>query len=334
MPPGASAPRRPWPEPSRRTGPLLSAEVSAFRASCAGLVITHAGRLTSPGDHTRCRCASRHTPSAVVWAGVRRLLCIVLLTSGCSCDEDADIRADGFVRCHLVEAPEAREWTYRDLRLRIEGRALSIEGLPETYRIAAAAGPASADAPEAQILVLVGDADPTLPDTEGLTLLLAGGADDWAEWRQRFAGIEGDTRLGIIDVTALRTIRAGPVELVFVPGAPNGRYARTDGCCGVDDAEPWELGAAEPGVHRVLVSWAAPEAAGLLGLPAGSEVISEVRDQVGAESVIFAWPRLDPRALRPARGAWVSRSDGSREPPGWDLYEASADGLRSVMDSP
>ena len=254
---------------------------------------------------------------------------MALLAAGCTCGAGEDLRADGYLRCHLAEAPPEREWRHGELTLRVAERTLTIEGLPEPFELALAAGPSSASWPDADVRVLLGDLRGPSPRGEGVTLLLAGGTDEPRAWREAL-GVSGDDT-GVIDITPLRSVRAGPVELVPVAGAPRGRYGLGDGFCGVgeEDVEAWDLPPAEPGVRRVLIAWAAPEAAGLMGLPAGSGVVSAIAARVGAAEAFFAWPRLDPRSVRPAAGAHVTRGDGSREPAGWDLLEVSANGLHA-----
>lgn len=258
----------------------------------------------------------------------RALLCGALLLSACWCEEDAAVTAEGFIRCHLADPPDEREWVHGDLSVRIEGRTLTVEGLPETFRIAVATGPASEVAPEAELIVYLGDLVEAPAPAAGLTLLVAGGTDEWDAWTGR------PTSDGVVDATVLRLVRVGPIELVPVPGAPSGRYARTAGSCGVDDASPWDLDAPAPGVHRILLTWAAPRASGLLGIEAGSALVATIEARVRAEEVIFAWPRLDPRSVRPASGLWVTRADGSREAPGWTLWEAGEGGITRLSHSP
>ncbi len=184
-------------------------------------------------------------------------------------------------------------------------------------------------------MVLLGDLGAgQIPQTDALVLLLAGGTDRWEAWSEGLARIGGD-RAGVVDATPLRRIVAGPLELVPVAGAPP-RYARTDACCGIaaDDVDSWQLEPTPEGVHRVLVSWAAPASRGILGVRVEVGPVAAIRSQTGATSALYAWPRLDPESSRPVSGPWVTRAGGSREPPGWSLYVVTEEGLTRRPDSP
>ena len=270
------------------------------------------------------------------------LLLAVCTAPGCSCEQDAsDLAADGYVRCHLADPPEG-EHRHGALTLRFEERTLTVTGLPDTLTLAVATGPLEgATPPTADVLLLLGDlVGEPLPESDSLLILLAGANDDWQAWideraqqREASGRAEGDTFAErMVDATPLRRIILGPIELVPVAGGP-ARYAVTDGACGfgADDAELWSLPAVEDSTPRVLLSWAAGSATGLLGAPAGDPTVAAIAEAAGAGSGVFAWPRVDPRAARPAGGGfWVTRASGAREPPGWALYRASDDGLRRL----
>ena len=254
--------------------------------------------------------------------------------SGCSCDEDSELVAEGYVRCHLAPPPEG-DRRHGALRLHFEERTLTIGGLPEAPRLAVGAGPiGDARVPEGvSLAILIGDlAGEPIPETEALVILLAGGADPWDAWSEGRTVHERD---GIVDATPLRRIIAGSLELIPVPGAPP-RYVRTVGCCGLAraDADAWRLEAAGAGVHRVLLSWAAPTSQGLLGVEIETPAVAAIEREVGAEDALYAWPRLDPGAARPLGGPWVTRANGSREPPGWTVYDVGEGGLTRRPDSP
>jgi len=265
----------------------------------------------------------------VRWLASVMLLCV---WSGCSCDENAEIVADGYVRCHLAPPPEG-ERHHGSLTLRFVERELTIEGLPERPRLAVGSGPLGDVAPpDADLLIVLGDlANEAVPETDALVILLAGGTDDWQNWSE---GI-GAEREGVVDATPLRRITAGSLELIPVPGGPP-RYVGGDGCCGLTeaDAEHWQNEPAAAGTHRVLLSWAAPAAVGLLGLPVESPPVLAIQAEAAAPQTLFAWPRLDPRSVLPVSGPWVTRANGSREPPGWTVYEVGEEGLTRRSDSP
>lgn len=257
-------------------------------------------------------------------ARVRWLVCVALL-AGCSCEEDReDLAADGRVRCHLAAPPEGERRVGHRV-LRFDARTLTIEGVGETVRVAVAAGPLGPELPDADVVIVLGDLDGPIPETPAIVLAIAG-ADAWERWSEHVR-VDTDTRPGVIDATRLRLVRAGPLELVPVGGAP-ARYAPTEGSCGLaaGDADEWHLAPPPAGVTRVLAGWAAPEAAGLLGLPAGAPVVADIRARAHAGPAVFAWPREDRRSVRPAAGPWIVRADGSREAPGWTRFEASARG--------
>ncbi len=257
-------------------------------------------------------------------ARVRWFVCVALL-AGCSCEEDReDLAGDGRVLCHRATPPEG-ERRVGDRVLRFEDRTLSIEGVGATVRVAVAAGPLGPELPDADVVIVLGGLDRPIPDTHTVVLAIAG-SDEWERWSEHVR-VDIDTSPGVIDATRLRLVRAGPLELVPVAGAP-ARYAPTDGSCGLDeaDADAWDLEPPPAGVTRVLAGWAAPEAAGLLGLPAGAPVVEAIRARAHAGPAVFAWPREDPRAVRPAAGPWIVRADGSRDAPGWTRFEVSARG--------
>ncbi len=259
---------------------------------------------------------------------IPRWLVAALLVAGCSCEDEAEsLAAEGFVRCHMASPPEG-DRRLGDRTLRFEDRTLTIDGLPDTVRVAVAAGPLGGEPPAADLYVVLGGLarPPELPRGDAPVLAIAGGADVWERWREA-VGDQGDTRNRIIDATSLRLVRAGPVELVPVAGAPP-RYAATDRACGraAADADAWALDDPRSGVTRVLVSWAAAEATGLLGAPAGDPSVDAIRASARASAGVHAWPREDAAAIRPASGPWIVRADGSREAPGWTVFEAGPAG--------
>lgn len=295
---------------------------------------------------------------------MRRLLAIdaalawALLLPGCcsSCGCGAAAPQAGgptpYARCALADAPEARESRVGDLTLRVEGRDLTIAGLPETVPVAIARGPApfrdpvgsaaaEIEASGARLLLVLG----SLGDDEASaaanvasvaqlpipTLILAGGRDDPAHLRAAIDALDASARDRVVDVSALRRVRLGP-RLVLVPaaGAPEGRYARAEAACGIGE-EDVEAIAAELGEAgdegRILLAWAAPAgspaALGIEGGDAGSVTVAALAAAVGARGALVAWPESQAGrvlgegtariAVAPAlSGPALVRADGTR----------------------
>lgn len=259
---------------------------------------------------------------------------LALLTlASCDCGGAAETRVDGptpYVRYHLEEPSGAAERRVGGLTLRRTERTLTIEGLPSPFRLAVAAGPAGR-APEADLIALIGGA-PSL-EADAPVLWLDGPAP-----RQRIEDDDG----GIIDATPLRLIRAGPLELVPVPGTPEGRYGEGEPCgLGDDDVGEWELEA--PSGPRLVLSWAGPaghpETRGLLGVDAGSELVARIMSETSATGAIFAWPSASRAwgatdssadlvaAVGRAEGPPTVRADGARTGAGWTLFEVAEGGV-------
>ncbi len=262
---------------------------------------------------------------------------LVLGASGCGACSDYGATAGGphpYVRCTAVDAPDEREGRLGSVRFRVEDRALTLEGLGPTLRIAALRGPGRVGAPlapaleelrrESTDLVLVlGGLGATEETVAGVlravagtgipAIVLPGGEDDAEAVEDGFDAVEDEESL--FDGRRLRTVKVGRDELVLVPGAPEGRYAADQGACGIaaDDLEEIadDLGEPDEGVRRWLVSWAAPAGRGPAavgrgfgGVDAGDRRIAELAKAVGASGGVFAFP--ETRALLPAL------ADGSR----------------------
>lgn len=281
-----------------------------------------------------------YAPGVWRWGAIG--LC--LLAAGCTCGGDGAERVEGptpYRRCHLAEPRGAEERTIGPLTLRREERALTVEGLPDGYRVAVGAGPAEEPPPEADLVFLIGGDPPELPD--GPPVFVVAGPDH--------GRIEDEPEGRIIDATVLRVIRAGPVEWVPVAGAPEGRYAASEDPCGLgpDDVEEWGLDDPPEGKLRALVSWAGPSddpaTRGLLGEDAGSALIQRIMEETDAGSALFAWPRTslgrgptgEPgslvTAIAPISGPWVVRADGARVRPGWTVVDVSPSGLSRRGDA-
>lgn len=292
-------------------------------------------------------------------------LLFVCLAGCSSCGEAAELSVSGahpYTRCHLAEPPEEGTYALGDLTLRFEGRALRIEGAPESTRLAIFAGPGQAalpEAPEADLAIVLGglgdDPGATLRALGGWTipaLVVAGGEERFEPLSDAFDGLDGATGRRVINATLLRVIRLGKLELIVVPGAPNGRYVTAgQGACGFGEAdlEGWDLDAPDDRVRRYLVSWAGPSGTdatrGLLGAEAGSPLVARVMASVGAEGAVFAWPRTSTGrpsgegmastlGVPPVAGVTVLRADGSRVAPGVTRLTLRPEAPSLTLESP
>lgn len=292
---------------------------------------------------------------------MRALLMAAALLAGCGGGEGelrvAEDRAAGelgYVRCLAAPAPAARSWSVGALRLALEGRRLTIAGLPAPARLAAVAGPldpASLQALRGAHLTLVlgelGDTreelSANLAALAGLdvpVLVVAGGAERHGLLQAAFSALEGAARDRVIDASVLRAVRIGAVELVPLAGAPLGRYASTDGSCGFGERDVEDvaegLGAAPDGVTRALVSWAGPSSArGLDGVEAGSALVARLATRVGARAIVFAWPdELAGGVEREPLRVIVRPLSGPSGRPGAVHLTVGAGGLAVQDDSP
>lgn len=274
----------------------------------------------------------------------------------------------GYVRCLAAEPPAARSWRVGDLRLTAEERSLGIDGAPSQWRLAAFSGPVDAPSIRAlrasrpHVAVLLGGAGEDAAEVARTLALLAelgvpalvvaGGEDRHDLLARGFAGLEGAARERVIHASGLRSIRIGAVELVPVAGAPEGRYALDGEACGLssDDAAAIAeaVGAPGSGVHRYLLSFAAPRtegapSSGIASVEAGSPLVSQLLERARAEGAVFAWPyegagrALDAPmrvAVGPLAGAFAVRGDGSRAAPGATVLTGGPRGLEAGADSP
>jgi hypothetical protein len=270
---------------------------------------------------------------AMMLRGAALIGCILL--GGCErCDRGvpSGLRAEGetpYVRCLAGDPPEARKWRVGYRSFAVEGRTLTVGGLPPSTRIAAYSGPGFAsDSPESAFKRMaaarphlglmvggVGDRPDTASRTLALaakldfpTLVLAGGRDSWKHLRAAFADLDAGGRDRVIDITAFREVRLGREVLVPVAGAPAGRYSLHDDACGFDAEDLKGMkGVGEPGKgeRRWLVSWAAPAESGETpgvartgqGIDLGDADLASLAESVGAPGGIFAWPRV--QVMRP-----------------------------------
>ncbi len=291
-------------------------------------------------DHATAPAGARR---AVEYStAVRRWIAtaLVALAPGCGACGGHGASVDGphpYVRCTAVDAPDPREGTAGSLAFAIDERTLTLTGRASELRIAAFRGPGRDDdaalapalegvGPESTDLVVVLGG---LGATEGAVarvlesvaargvaaLVLPGGEDDARAVDDGFDAVDRGARDLLFDGRALRLVRFGTDELVLAPGAPEGRYARDSGACGIseDDLESLadDVGDPDDGVRRWLVSWAAPTGGGPAsaslgfgGVEAGDPRIAELAEAVKAAGGLFAFP--ETRALLP------SPADGSR----------------------
>lgn len=273
---------------------------------------------------------------------MHRLLFLLPLLVGCSCgDELADLRVEGrYVRCFAADAPETRSWRHGAVELRSDGRALTLSGIEAPARLALGTGPLDEAAAaalrevEPDVVLLLGPLPESVPEFSFPVLLLPGGSD-----RPNPELADG---AGIIDASPYRTVSVAGVELVLVPGAPEGRYALDEDRCGFgdDDVDAWEQGEAA----RVLVSWAAPTGVpGLEGAESGSALVARIAERTGAEGAVFAWPYeaagmhgTEPLRIgvRPLSGPLRVAASGAPVPSGPTVLALSEEGVQLASDSP
>jgi len=300
------------------------------------------------------------------------LAAAVLAVASCDCGAcdagpPAELRVAGvhpYVRCLAADPPEARDFRVGDLRLAIEGRRLTVGGVPSPLRVAAFSGPAPAQRIPARtlaglrergvslVIVLggLGDDAATARRTLGAladaglpVLVLAGGRDDAGDLDAAFDALDEEQEDVVLDARALRVVDLGADELVLVSGAPAGRYARSNTACGFAERDLDDV-AADIGdrgrARRWLVSWAAPAggvAAGLEGADAGDPGLAALAERLGVRGGIHAWPDTraaelagDPPAsivVLPIAGPAVERADGSRLMPAATVLDLGGGGL-------
>lgn len=276
-----------------------------------------------------------------------------------ACGGGDDVRVSGehgYVRCLALEPPASRTWSVGSLRLTLEGRSLRIEGLKPNAELAVFTGPVEEHAVRSlerpALALMMGELGAsraeaersleTLMHLEVPVLFVAGGADTH-EGLEAFGRLEGAARDRLIDASRLRSIEIGKLELVPVAGAPEGRYASSESSCGFGDKDASAIAAAlgrvQEGRSRLLLSWAAPAgdalSRGLMGAEAGSSMVAELVERIGAEGWIAAWPsgnagetRTEPlrAVVRPLGERWIERDDGTRAAPGATLFTVAENG--------
>lgn len=260
------------------------------------------------------------TPSRtfVPWlAGVA----LAMLAVGCDgCTKAGQLRVDGdfpYVRCLAVDEREAGEWTVGDLRLRSEGRVLTIDGIEPPLRMAAFVGPGPGRAdPTAAIGALgphgaklvwvlgeLGDSEAQAQRTlaalaayPGVSLVLASGRDDFDVLEEAWDSLTDEAAAHVIDLRPFRAVRVGGTVFALTSGGAGGRYARNRSSCGFGEDDLEEIEDALPDAEearRFMVSWAAP-AGGVArdegGSDGGDPVLAEFMTDNGITGGLFAWP--------------------------------------------
>ena len=192
---------------------------------------------------------------------------LATLAVGCDgCTKAGQLRVDGdfpYVRCLAVDEREAAEWSVGDLRLRSEGRVLTIEGIEPPLRMAAfvGPGPGSADptralgalGPHGAKLVWVlgelGDSEAHAQRTlaalaayPGVSLVLASGRDDFDVLEEAWDSLSDEAAAHVIDLRPFRAVRVGTSVFGLTSGGAGGRYARNRSSSGFgeDDLEEVE----------------------------------------------------------------------------------------------
>ena len=302
-------------------------------------------------------------------------MCAALL-SGCSCG--GELLVDGptpYQRCVAMGPPAARELDVGAVHLSVVERTVTIDA-PGVPRLALARGPAGsgepivagldvleAGAPSAVILLGdLGDGEGTDPESvralaEALAqlpvpVLLLPGGRDLAEPVREALPDDGH----VLDLMGVRSVRIGTLELVPLPGAPDGRYGT--GGCGLSAQDVASIEGELEHVEgtRLLLSTFAPatgdpRTAGIDGHEAGSPLVRDALTTLSARGGIYALPEVAialpfdgttraavptdavatlhlvvPRWLGPA----TEQVDGSRQPSGVVVLEVREGGLAVV----
>ncbi len=250
---------------------------------------------------------------------------------------------------------------------------MEIEGLPDTFPVAVARGPApfnpSLDAAideirqsHAKLTFVLGslgdDRSTAIANVSALArlsmpvLVLAGGRDHPGDLQAAFEALEEPARRRVIHVSGLRQIRIGnELSLVPVPGAVLGRYARDEEACGIgpDDFDGISADLDETEGRRLLLSYAAPlgsaASIALEGGEAGSSSLASFAQRIGASGGLVAWPEAHAGqvmgeaphayAVAPAlAGPSLVRADGSRAPSHALLFSIGPRGVAPFSHTP
>lgn len=288
------------------------------------------------------------------------------LFSSCTCS-GAGPRAGGatpYVRCATRE-PAVIDARVGSLHLFTIDHTLQIDGITSPLHVAAFRGAALAEEPLEPALDAIESGRPamqlvigSLGDDEAHveallralatlqtpSIIVMGGRDHPADLTAALAALPAEARTKIVDASGIHRIRIpgadlpDEIELVPVPGAPDGRYARDDESCGLGasdvDAIARELG---EGGHRFVIGYAAPTPlVGIEGAEAGSALVADLVTRTGAHGGLYAWPDAvgteTSIIVPPLAGPPALLADGSRLGPGVVMVELSAAGMRRIAN--
>ncbi len=227
----------------------------------------------------------------------RALILSFALLAACDGCGDAGASVDGetpYIRCMAGDAPEARQASVGGVQIAVEEGVASLSGTGETFRLGAFAG--AGDEPDVarsavqalaalgvKFVIVLGGLGTTedaaaanlraIASAEVPALVVVGGADEASAVDDALRGLDGDARARLLDGRRLHAVVAGGQAFIPVSGAPEGRYARTEGACGFSTADLEARAAALDGLgasRRWLVSWAAPAAEGAHSVARGA----------------------------------------------------------------
>jgi hypothetical protein len=245
-------------------------------------------------------------------------LALASVASGCSRDrpDERMLTVSGptpYRRCLAAAPPASRAFHVGRIRLRLEGRALTVEA-STPVRIAAFAGPAFHRAPgdaelaalrsaDPDLLLLLGDIGDELADTRATlralatlavaTLVLAGGRDTRANIGAALDSL-GPARRHVVDISALIAVRIAGDTLIPIAGAFEGRYALSAQGCGYGPIDIQRLARAHPDTwpgRRWLLGWEAPwvDEAGL-SISTRESPLTGLAERLIVRGGLFAWP--------------------------------------------
>lgn len=274
----------------------------------------------------------------------------------------------------MIDPPAPFETSVNDLTLRVRDREMDVDGLPETFVVALARGPApfavSIDEEIEEIgqsgvkltFILGSIGDDEFTATRNVAALarlpmpvivVAGGRDHPADIEAAFAALDEPARKRVVHASGLRRIRLGrALALVPVAGSVHGRYSRDDASCGIgaDDLEEIAADLGDQGEERrLLLSFAVPSGSAasiaLEGGDAGSVELARFAEHIGATGGFVAWPEahagqvlgegLSSYAVAAAlAGPSVVRAEGSRAPSESMRLSIGPHGIRAIEATP
>ncbi len=282
--------------------------------------------------------------------GCVTVLC--LATTLAACSRSLVVEGDRpYTRCLDADAPQRDEVRVESIRVRREGRNLSLSGLREGAHVGFLSGPISRDLPtklakKADVLVVVGDTGRQARDVKEsisnlaaarrLTLILAGGADrmDWID--DAIAGLPRQDRGRVIHITPYRLLVTPTISFGLLGGSLDGAYSRSRAYCGAPPSRASEIIQELSARHgrKGWIAWQMPSYRWLS--PLVSRVIPQAEPPSKlAEVAIHAWPyetagsvtttsarKVAPRcttAVTPSLSFPHTRWDGSLARPGFLL---------------